>query len=47
MRAQAVCQVHEEEYTVVANGTRVPPIQVDLTIEGQEATMVIDTASHV
>ena len=32
-RAQAVCQRSDaEKYTVVANGTRVPPIQVfDLT----------------
>ena len=52
MRAQAVCQVHEEsdedQYTDVvfqANGTRVPPIQVDLTIDGQEVTMEIDTGA--
>ena len=51
-KAQAVCQVHEksdeEQYTDVvfqANSTRVPPILVDLTIDGHNFSMEIDTGA--
>ena len=51
-KAQAVCQVHEEsdeeQYTDVvfqANSTRVPPILVDLTIDGHNISIEIDTGA--
>ena len=49
-KVQAVCQVHEEsdekQYTDVvfqANSTRIPPILVDLTIDGHNISIKIDT----
>ena len=51
-KVQVVCQVHEkkdeEQYTDVvfqANSTRVPPILVDLTIDGHNVSMEIDTGA--